>query len=186
MKMFLSVVGGRAGLRGVVLVLVGLAVLAWSWSTQAVAADRVATFLRASLNLHRGKLTAAAAEMPADKYDFKTTADQLTFAYLVLHIADSNYTYCSYIGGVTAPQLPHLTEFDAKDKLVDRTNSSFEFCASAVSSLDDSHMSDTLTIDGTKMSRAMAILALTGGWVTHLELQQRYLELNGFGKRQGG
>jgi hypothetical protein len=69
--------------------------------------------------------------------------------------------------------------------LVERMKSSFEFCASAVAALDDSHMGETLTIDDTKMSRAMAVLALTGGWVTHLELQERYLQINGLRRRPG-
>jgi len=157
--------------------------LGGAWSASALAAsDRVATFLRNSLNQHSVKLAEAATSMPADKYDFKTTEDQVSFGYLVLHIADGNYTFCSYIGGVPQPQLPQLTEFDAKDKLVERMKSSFEFCTSAVATLDDSHMGETLTIDDTKMSRAMAVLALTGGWVTHLELQERYLQINGLRK----
>lgn len=163
-----------------------VAVLTGLWSPPAFAAnDRVATFLRNSLNQHSKEIADAAAEMPADKYDFKSPGDEVTFAYLVLHVADTNYTLCSYIGGVSAPQLPQLTEYDSKEKLVERMKSSFEFCAIAVAGLDDSHMSETLTIDNTKMSRAMAVLALTGGWVTHYEVQERYLQLNGLRQRQG-
>lgn len=162
-----------------VIVLVGLS------SCPGFAADRVATFLRNSLDQHSRKIAEAAAEMPADKYDFKSPSDQVTFAYLVLHIADGNYTFCSYIGGVAVPQFSQLSEYDSKEKLVERMKSSFEFCTSAVAGLDDSHMGETLTIDETKMSRAMAVLALTGGWVTHYEVQERYLQMNGLRQRQG-
>lgn len=162
-----------------------VAVAAGLSNAPAFAGDRVATFLRNSLDQHSKELAEAAAAMPADKYDFVSPGDGVTFAYLVLHIADGNYTFCSFIGGVAAPQLPPLTEYDGKENLVERMKSSFEFCASAVAGLDDSHMSETLTIDDTKMSRAMAVLALTGGWVTHYEVQERYLEMNGLRKRQG-
>jgi hypothetical protein len=46
-------------------------------------------------------------------------------------------------------------------------------------------MSETLTISDTKLSRAMAVLALTGSWVTHYEVQQRYLQLNGLRRGPG-
>jgi hypothetical protein len=147
--------------------------------------DRIATFLRTSLNQHSQKLVQAAAEMPADKYVFQAPPDNITFGYLVLHIADGNYIFCSYIGGMSAPELPQLSERDSKDKLMERMKSSFDFCASAVAGLDDSHMSETLMISDTKMSRAMAVLALTGSWVTHYEVQQRYLQLNGLTRGPG-
>lgn len=160
-----------------------VAVVAGLCSPAFAANDRIATFLRAALNQRSQELARAAAEMPADKYDFQAPPDNITFGYLVMHIADGNYLFCSYIGGVTAPDLPQLSERDSKEKLMERMKSSFDFCAMAVAGLDDSHMSETLTISDTKMSRAMAVLALTGSWVTHYEVQQRYLQINGL--RQG-
>jgi hypothetical protein len=141
--------------------------------------DRIATFLRNALEQRSKEIARAAADMPAGKYDFKAPPDDITFGYLILHIADGNYLFCSYIGRVSAPQLPQLSETDSKERLVERMKSSFEFCATAIAGLDDSRMSETLTISETKMSRAMAVLALTGSWVTHYEVQQRYLQLNG-------
>jgi hypothetical protein len=141
--------------------------------------ERIATFLRNALEQRSKEIARAAADMPAIKYDFKAPPDDITFGYLVLHIADGNYIFCSYIGGVKAPDLPQLSESDSKETLIGRMKSSFDFCAAAVAGLDDSHMSETLMIGETKMSRAMAVLALTGSWVTHYEVQQRYLQLNG-------
>jgi hypothetical protein len=162
-----------------------VAVIAGLCSPVFAANDRIATFLRTLLNQRSEELARAAAEMPADKYDFQAAPDNITFGYLVLHIADGNYIFCSYIGGVTAPDLPQLSERDSKEKLMERMKSSFDFCATAVASLDDSHMSETLTISDTKLSRAMAVLALTGSWVTHYEVQQRYLQLNGLRRGPG-
>lgn len=162
-----------------------VAVIARFCSPAFAANDKIATFLRTALNERSEELALAAAEMPADKYDFKAPPDDITFGYLILHIADGNYIFCSYIGGVSAPELPQLTERDSKEKLMERMKSSFDFCETALGGLDDSHMKETLTISDTKMSRAMAVLALTGSWVTHYEVQKRYLQLNGLRRGPG-
>jgi uncharacterized damage-inducible protein DinB len=125
-------------------------------------------------------MVAAAEEMPADKYGFKATPDQMTFGHLTLHIADGNYLFCSKISGVSAPELPKLSDTDPKDKLVERMKASFDFCATALAKLDDSNLGETLTLFGErKASRAMAILMLAGSWADHYSLQATYLRLNG-------
>ena len=129
----------------------------------------------------RGKnMVAAAQEMPADKYGFKASPEQMTFAHLTLHISEANYVFCSKIGGVAAPELPKMGETDAKEKLVERLKSSFDFCTTALAKLDDSKVAETLTLFGErKASRAGAILMLVGSWGDHYQLQATYLRLNG-------
>jgi hypothetical protein len=125
-------------------------------------------------------IVAAAQEMPADKFNFKASADQMTFGHLSLHIAEANYVLCSKIGGVPTPELPKLSDTDPKDKLVDRIKSSFDFCTTALAKLDDSNLGETLTLFGErKASRAAAILSLVGSWADHYQLQATYLRLNG-------
>jgi DinB superfamily len=149
----------------------------------AQANNRVSTFLRKALAQRSEAMAEAAAQMPPDKYAFKAPPDDKTFGYLTLHIADGNYLFCAPIGGVPSPQLPQLNESDPKQTLIDRMKSSFEFCTKAVANLDDSHMSEVLNIGEAKMSRAMAVLTLTGSWATHYELQEKYLSLNGYPAR---
>ena len=115
--------------------------------------------------------------MPADKFDLKAPPDNYTFGYLTLHVADGNYLFCSYIGGVPSPKLAQLKESDPKPRLVERLKASFDFCAKAVANLDDSHMGDQLTMGETKMSRSMAVLTLAGSWATHHDQQEQYLQL---------
>ena len=140
----------------------------------------VAAALREALPGRAKNIVGAAEEMPADKYGFKATPDQMTFGHLTLHIVDANYLFCSKIGGVAAPQLPKLSDTDPKDKLVERIKASFAFCSTALAKLDDSSLGETLTLSGErKVSRAMAILLLAGGWADHYSLQSTYLRLNG-------
>ena len=154
-----------------------------SWSCPALLAQEknpVAAAIRETLPGRSKNMVAAAEEMPADKYGFKATPDQMTFGHLTLHIVEANYLFCSRIGGVSAPELPKVSDTDPKDKLVERMKASFDFCTTALAKLDDSNLGETLTLFGErKASRAMAILILAGAWADHYSLQSTYLRLNG-------
>jgi DinB superfamily len=159
-----------------------LLALAGLWVPSLFGQDKnpVATAIREAEQGRSKNMVAAAEEMPADKYGFKATPDQMTFGHLTLHISEANYVFCSKIGGVAAPELSKLAETDPKDKLVERMKSSFDFCGTVLAKLDDSNLSETLTLFGErKASRAAAILMLGGSWADHYSLESTYLRLNG-------
>ena len=56
--------------------------------------------------------------MPADKFNYKPTADQMTFGHLVVHMAETNYLLCSKAAAVPAPKDEEVKDTDSKDKLV--------------------------------------------------------------------
>jgi len=87
-----------------------------------------ADVLRAMLAGREKSTVAAFEEMPADKYGYKPTADQMTFGHLAAHIISSNYTFCSNVGDVAKPKVEEVKDTDAKDKLVAAMKASFEFC----------------------------------------------------------
>jgi len=140
----------------------------------------VADALRAGLARYSKIMSAAAEAMPSDKFSFKPTADQGTFAHLTIHIAESNNLFCSKISGTAAPEGAKLTETDSKDKLVAAVKSSFDFCSSALAKVDDSHLADSISLfGGRNVSRAGVILILSGSWSDHYSAQSMYLRLNG-------
>ena len=140
----------------------------------------VAVALREILPGRAKNIVAAAEAMPADKYSFKATPEQMTFGHLTLHITDANYLFCSKIGGVAAPELPKISDTDPKDKLVARLKASFDFCSTALAKMDDSNLGETLTLFGErKATRAAAILMFASSWGDHYSLQSTYLRLNG-------
>jgi hypothetical protein len=140
----------------------------------------VAAAIREALPGRSKNMVAAAEEMPADKYGFKATPDQMTFGHLTLHIVEANYTLCAKIGGVAAPELPKISDTDPKDKLVERLKGSFDFCSTALAKLDDSNLGESLTLFGDhKVSRAGAILILASSWGDHYSQQAMYLRLAG-------
>lgn len=146
----------------------------------APSANPVSDALRQGLTRSAKNMSAAAEAMPADKYSFKPTADQMTFAHLQLHIADSNFLFCSKISGVAAPEAAKLSESDSKDKLVANVKASFDFCASALAKVDDSKLAESITLfNNRQFSRAASMFILAGSWADHYSAQSLYLRLNG-------
>ena len=151
----------------------------WCGSVVAQDANKVSNFVRQALAARSKEIVAATVEMPADKFGFKPLLQDMTFAQLSLHVAVTNYLYCSKIGGIAEPELPKLADTEPKEKFVERVKASFDFCTAALAKLDDSSKSEMLTLADTKTSRAMAILTLTGAWNDHLTLQTDYLRATG-------
>jgi uncharacterized damage-inducible protein DinB len=125
-------------------------------------------------------LVAAVEEMPADKFSYKPTEQQMTFGHLVLHIIGSNNHLCSTIGGIpeAKPSTP-LKESD-KDQLVAALKASFEFCSTALDKIDDSKLGEEVELfGGRKGPMAFALIALTNDWADHYSSAAMYLRLNG-------
>jgi len=146
----------------------------------AASANPVSDALRFGLTRSAKNMTAAVAAMPADKFSFKPTPDQMSFGHLAIHIADSNNLFCSKISGVAAPESVKLAETDSKEKLAAAVKDSFDFCSSALAKVDDSHLSDSITLfGGRSFSRAASMFILAGSWADHYSAQSMYLRLNG-------
>ena len=139
----------------------------------------VSDALRQTLGRFAKNMTAAAEAMPPEKYSIRPTAPEMTYGHLILHIADSNFRFCSAVSGVAAPEQTKLAETDAKDKLVERVRASFDFCSSSLAKADDSHLADSIELfGGHSFSRAASILILAGSWSDHYSAQSIYLRLN--------
>src|SRR5262249_30193854 len=125
-------------------------------------------------------LVGAAEEMPADKYGFKPTPQQMSFGALVVHILESNNALCAKIGDVPEPKSAELKETDGKDKLVAGLKASFDFCTSALAKTDDSRLGDTVELyGGRKGPRVSAMFFLSNDWADHYSAAATYLRLNG-------
>jgi len=129
----------------------------------------------------RQKNTIAAVEaMPADKFNYKPTPDQMTFGHLVAHMIEANTVLCSKAADVPAPKAEEAKESDSKDKLVAALKASFDFCADTLGKMDDSKLGETTEIfPGRQGSRAWASLVLASSWADHYAETAMYLRLNG-------
>lgn len=149
------------------------------WAQQP-AKNPVTSVVREILPRQQKNLVAAVDEMPANKFDYKPTPQQMSFAHLVMHITQSNNYLCAKIGDVPAPKAAELKETDGKDKLLTALKSSFDFCTTALEKVDDSKLGDTIqAYGGREAPRAWALIALTNDWADHYGAAAMYLRLNG-------
>jgi hypothetical protein len=140
----------------------------------------VSDALRQMLGGREKNTVAAFEEMPADKYEYKPTADQMTFGHLAAHIVESNNYFCANVGDVPEPKVDELKGTEGKEKLVAAVKASFAFCHTALEKADDSKMSsDIKWFDGKPKARAWAFLGLASSWADHYGLAAMYLRLNG-------
>lgn len=148
--------------------------------TAAPTKDPVATALRMLMPRSRNNILGAISAMPADKFNYKPTPDQMTFAHLVVHIIGSNNNGCAKAADVAAPKVEEVKETDSKEKMLAAATASFDFCAEALGKMDDSKLGDSVQLfGGHQFPRAMAALGLASGWADHYAAAAQYLRLNG-------
>ncbi len=89
-------------------------------------------------NTVRRSLEASADVMPAEKYSFKLTDGQMSFAEWLIHSAQRNFTDCAVLKGEKTPdvaaQLESLKDKAAVSKAL---KDSFAYCAAAFEGIDD-------------------------------------------------
>ena len=139
----------------------------------------VTTVLRTSLAGRQKNILAAIDAMPADKFAYKPTPDQMTFGHLVVHIIESNNGLCAKVADVPAPKVEEFKETDSKDKLLAAARASFDFCSTALANPDDSKLGDNVDFGRVQGPRAMGVFFLVGGWADHYGAAAMYLRLNG-------
>jgi uncharacterized damage-inducible protein DinB len=146
----------------------------------AVTKDPVTASIRLLLPRSQKNILAAIEAMPADKFSFKPSADQMSFGHLVVHIIESNNSICAKAAAVAEPKVDEIKDSDPKDKLVAAARASFDFCAEAVAKMDDSKLGDSVELfGGHSFPRAMAVLGMASGWADHYGAAAFYLRLNG-------
>jgi hypothetical protein len=147
--------------------------------TAAPVKNPVSTVLRTTLAGRQKNILAAIDAMPADKFAYKPTPDQMNFGHLVVHIIESNNGLCAKVADVPAPKVDEPKETDPKDKLLAAARASFDFCSTALANVDDSKLGDDVDFGRVQGPRAMGVFFLVGGWADHYGAAAMYLRLNG-------
>ena len=124
-------------------------------------------------------IVAAAEEMPADKYSFRPTPQQMTFGHLIMHLAQSNNFLCATIAGTKPDTQAKLSDTDPKDTLVAALKSSFEYCSGVMNKADDSKLGEMLPMFRGPASRAAVMITLTDDLYDHYSAEAMYLRLSG-------
>jgi hypothetical protein len=150
-------------------------------ATAAASTSPVADALRQMQQRYARILVAAAEAMPAEKYNYRPTPAQMSFAQIQVHLAnEGNDMLCSKVAGVPAPQRTAADSTMSKDQLVARLRETFTFCEQAFARLDDTKLNEPVQLFGPRpFSRAASILITVGDWADHYSQEANYLRLNG-------
>jgi len=153
--------------------------LAWAGVMFAQTKNPVTSVVKDVLARRQKDITAAIEEMPADKFGYKATPDQMTFGHLALHIVEANNYFCSTAAGVPEPK-SEIKDTDGKDKLLAAVKNSFAFCGTAFEKVDDSKLGDSVKdFGGHDQPRAWALIGFAGACADHYGTAAMYLRLNG-------
>lgn len=89
------------------------------------------------------KLIAMAEDFPEDKYDFKATPAQRSFAAQLLHAAGANYFFINPVKGLKPPaDDPKRSDYQTKAQVVAFVRKSFEDGAALIKSKGDAGLND--------------------------------------------
>jgi len=158
---------------------VGCIFFAWAGIALAQTKNPVTSVVKDVLSRREKNITAAIEAMPANKFDFKPTPDQMTFAHLAFHIVESNNYFCSTAAGIAEPK-SDLKDTDGKDKLLAAVKDSFAFCKTALDKVDDSKLGDPVKdFGGHDQPRAWALVGFAASCADHYGAAAMYLRLNG-------
>ena len=154
------------------------AAIAQSKATAEVTSNPVVTTVRQMEERYAKNLIGAADEMPADKYGYRPTPEQITFGHLIVHSAQANNSLCAAIAG-EQPRSLKLSENDSKETLTKALKDSFAYCEQALAKADDSALGQSVTLfEGQTGSRGSALVRLAMGWADHYSAAAMYLRLN--------
>ena len=144
------------------------------------AAPPVSKIYDQQLTMLEHDLVPLAEAMPAEKFSYRPSADQMTFGRLVVHMAETNNLLCGKAAAVPAPKVEEVKDTDSKDKLIVALKASFDFCSDALAKMDDSKLAETTEgFGGKQVTRAWISLVLSGAWADHYSEAAMYLRLNG-------
>jgi hypothetical protein len=149
-----------------------------SFAQAAPSSNPVTDNVRQRLTRQAKILVATAEAMPADKYEFKPTKDNMTFGHLMVHIVEANNFVCSKIAG--HEHQSDVKDADGKDKIVEAMKDSMDFCTKAMADVKDSQLGEEVVMfGGRKAPKAAAVVELPVDWADHYGAAALYLRLNG-------
>jgi len=113
-----------------------------------------------------GKLIAMAEDFPEDKYDFKPTPAQRTFAEQLLHVAGANYFFIDPVMGKKPPAAedPKRDQYKSKADVVAFVKKSFADGAAAIQSKGEKGLTTEVVYLPNQKAR---VLDIVYGFIEH-------------------
>jgi DinB family protein len=149
-------------------------------SAQDAAANPLAATVRKVFDDYSKNLVATAEIMPAEKYSFRPSPENMTFGKTIAHIADVNNGVCAKLFAPPATPLPKGSDADPKDKLVAGLKASMDYCGEQFSKMTDANLAEMVPFfGGRQITRLGAALVVTNDLVDHYAGLSMHLRING-------
>src|SRR5260370_3727416 len=107
--------------------------------SQGPVSNPASTAVRRTLDRYSKNLVGAAQTMPAEKYSYKPTPENMTFGKSIAHVAKVNNFACSKVAETAAPENPKIGDTE-KDKLVEALKPTIDFCTQEFAKLTDANL----------------------------------------------
>jgi len=144
------------------------------------AANPLSASVRKVFDEFSKNLIATAEIMPADKYSFRPSPENMTFGKTISHIAEVNDAVCGMLFTPAAPKPEKASETDSKEKLIAGLKASMDYCGQAFSKLTDANMAEMIPFfGGRQITRIGMALAVTNDLVDHYAGLSMHLRING-------
>jgi len=140
--------------------------------TPAQAGNPLIAEAKAAYTTIKNNLTAMAAKMPPESYDFKATADVRSFGATIAHIADTQMRTCASVMG--EQKTVDAASKTAKDDLVKALAASFAECDAAFDATNDANAQQA--VGGGRMQRSR-LGSLISSVVVHDNEEYGYLSV---------
>ena len=153
----------------------GLMLIAGSAAAQT---NPIADAITTEAHSNAKNMIGAAEAMPADKYAYKPSPEQISFADLIYHAAMANHLLCSAISGEKAPETP-VKASGTKDALVQQLKDSFAFCDKAFPTVNSAKLGDPVQMMGRSVTKAWVVVHLALDYGDHYSQAAMMLRSNG-------
>ncbi len=167
-------------MKRVVFILVACATGLAGFAATASAQDAkaIADAIRIEMRSNEANMVGSAEMLPADKYAWKPSPQQVSFGYIFHHAADANYQLCSAFSGQKKPDVP-VPETGPKDGLVNQLKESFAYCDKALDTIDPAKLDQEMTMFGRKVTGWWVLFHMTLDWGDHYSQVAMMLRANG-------
>ena len=100
--------------------------------------------IRGTMDLVKGYLTKAAAQVPEDQYAFKPTPDVRSMGELFAHVADANFGICGAAGSEKPPMTGIEKSKKTKAEITQALAESFTFCEKVFAGITDARANEVV------------------------------------------
>lgn len=131
-------------------------------------------------NMVKNNIIRAAEKMPEENYSFRPVPEVMSFAEMLGHIADSQYSYCASVTGERKPapglqKKPNLS----KAELVAALKEAFAVCDQAIASLTDAKAVELAPFFGRQVPRLTILTFNTAHNDEHYGNLVTYMRMKG-------